>query len=258
MERTEDGTFLFDHCKVVKTGHILDHKLYVSVTENGENIGKATIKTSKLSRVPTVTHFVLYFTLQRQWYPLEPSGEVLFELAAVNFGKIRTWTTTQVYFCSKTKYKTCFPRITRTSRTEQCSNPSPGRHWTAGSNDLLSFLLFKKTHIREFKKKELERELPHIGSGTFGIVYKGHVKTRRHSSNTSSSPSSSSYPSLVAIKDIKVSDPNVLAEWKREVELMWYAYKPYIWNIFFCISNTNGTVLPLWMLYFPYCYFFNI
>lgn len=57
--------------------------------------------------------------------------------------------------------------------------------------------------IREYKVSEITRTLPHIASGTYGIVYKGKVKVC--DVNLSLSYFSQDRKSIVAIKDIKVT-----------------------------------------------------
>lgn len=71
--------------------------------------------------------------------------------------------------------------------------------------------------IKEYKKSHIKRELPHIGQGTFGIVYRGTVKDRKN---------------IVAIKDIKVKDNATFDEWKKEVEFMSFNTHKYIVEIY--------------------------
>lgn len=62
-----------------------------------------------------------------------------------------------------------------------------------------------KRVLKDYKATEITRDMPPIGNGTFGIVYKGKVKDRKNET--------------VAIKDMKVTDPALFLEWKQEVRL---------------------------------------
>uniref|UniRef100_A0A6B2L5V4 Protein kinase domain-containing protein n=1 Tax=Arcella intermedia TaxID=1963864 RepID=A0A6B2L5V4_9EUKA len=71
--------------------------------------------------------------------------------------------------------------------------------------------------------------MPHIGQGTFGIVYKGTVKDRKI---------------VVAIKDIIVKDHTSFEEWKKEVEFMSNNTHKYVVEVYgYCRSPEMLTIV---------------
>jgi serine/threonine protein kinase len=87
--------------------------------------------------------------------------------------------------------------------------------------------------IKEYRKNQIRRHLPHIAAGHFGIVYKGNVSNRKD---------------IVAIKDIRVTDYTLFEEWKREVEFMSQHKNTFIVQVYgFCCSSKILTIVMEYM-----------
>lgn len=72
--------------------------------------------------------------------------------------------------------------------------------------------------IQRFEPAQLQRDLPHLAKGSFGIVYTGHV---RHVTDAK-----------VVIKDMSVQGEKSVEEWKKELITMSVNACPYICQVF--------------------------
>jgi len=148
------------------------------------------------------------------WYPLKPEGqgELLIELVAVNFGKIAK------------------PIRKMQGQTVQLANDQYLQTRAPISAPADSP---KKDLIKEYKKSQIRRNLPHIAAGHFGIVYKGYVSNRKE---------------IVAVKDIKVTDYTLFEEWKKEVEFMSQHKNTFIVQVYgFCCTSKILTIVMEYM-----------
>lgn len=72
--------------------------------------------------------------------------------------------------------------------------------------------------IQRFEPSQLQRDLPHLAKGSFGIVYTGHV---RHVTDAK-----------VVIKDMTVQGEKSVEEWKKELITMSMNACPYICQVY--------------------------
>jgi len=89
-----------------------------------------------------------------------------------------------------------------------------------------------EANIKKYEEQELNRELPVLAKGSYGIVYKGRVN---------------GIQDTVVIKDIHIRDETSIDEWAREIKTMRITECPYVMQIFG--FSTYENVLTIIMEY---------
>lgn len=182
-----------------------ENRISIQIRDNGIVIGTCKISIQKLYRG----------VRDSRWYKLKPEGqgEILIQMVAINFGKIEK------------------PPLTLQSLPVPINNSSYIQ--TRSSKTLSKPVAENQQILKQYKKQQIKRILPHIAAGHFGIVYKGYVRDRKE---------------LVAIKDIKVTDYTLFEEWKREVEFMSQHSNKFVVQVHgFCCSSKILTIVMEYM-----------
>jgi len=99
-----------------------------------------------------------------------------------------------------------------------------------------------KSGLRNFEHGEILRETPALARGSYGIVYKGKVKSLGEK--------------VVVIKDMFIKDNKTIDEWIRELETMHKAKSAYVAEVFGFTSIESNLIIV--MEYFPNGDLFNL
>eukprot|EP01124_Arcella_intermedia_P036813 TRINITY_DN9717_c0_g2_i1.p1 TRINITY_DN9717_c0_g2~~TRINITY_DN9717_c0_g2_i1.p1 ORF type:complete len:824 (-),score=168.04 TRINITY_DN9717_c0_g2_i1:843-3314(-) len=83
---------------------------------------------------------------------------------------------------------------------------------------------FKRRELVRYNPQDLHREFPHIAKGSYGVVFKGKVPD---------------VPHTVAIKDMDITDSNVIEDWKKELVVMNQNQSPYIVEVYGYTNNSQ-------------------
>jgi len=106
----------------------------------------------------------------------------------------------------------------------------------------INFQELIKSGLTNYAYNEIERENPALARGSYGIVYKGRVKSLGDK--------------IVVIKDMFVKDNKSIEEWSRELETMHKSKSPYVAEVYGFTNIDNNLIIV--MEYFPNGDLFNL
>eukprot|EP01121_Diplochlamys_sp_Union-15-3_P001247 TRINITY_DN11102_c0_g1_i1.p1 TRINITY_DN11102_c0_g1~~TRINITY_DN11102_c0_g1_i1.p1 ORF type:complete len:327 (+),score=32.92 TRINITY_DN11102_c0_g1_i1:175-1155(+) len=91
-----------------------------------------------------------------------------------------------------------------------------------------------KVSVKRFRTKDIERNLPHFATGSFGRIFTGRVKNLNKKT--------------IVIKDMDIGDKSDIEEWKNEIHMMKAGKNPYVVQIYgYCRTKTKMTIVMQYM-----------